>query len=353
MAVSIRWVQAAMIVSLLGGRCEAHAATASEPALSARPSVSARGPRPENVELTLLVPRSARLPGLVVTVDGAEVAADQWGVPRAIELGSYTVSAFAPGRRPFVQRLELRSDERVSIPPLEPQCRPGAWWHAGRCEAIPTAPDILFAVADVHAGFWSIARRPRRLDSDGAFMGGTGIRVGNAVPFGFFGALDADAGASVEGQRYLSLNVRVGPARALTRWLLIGLASGGGTTTITGRVPPAFELPLDLVAVGCLHPSFAGRPAVYVEASLRPSWVFGNERRRAASGSRWFDELHAGLHLGAEVQELGEGLPLKVSLASQGSYVEVMGSRGVQFTVGVGGIILYGEDRYEPVRRSY
>jgi hypothetical protein len=170
-----------------------------------------------------VVPSSARIPGLLVTVDGASVASDKWGVPRPAQPGSYTISATAPGRRPFVKRLVLRSDELGSIPPLEPQCRPGEWWHARRCEAIPTTPDVLFAVADVHAGLLTITQRSRRLDSDGALMGGTGFRIGNAVPFEFFGALDADAGASIEGRRYLALNARVGPAYALTSWLLTGL----------------------------------------------------------------------------------------------------------------------------------
>jgi len=96
---------------------------------------NAEGLAPKLVRLTVVVPESARSPGLVVSRDGSKLASAEWGVGIPVDDGEHEMSAEAPGRVPWRARVLVRGESRsVEVPVLEiaPSPPPAA--------AAPTAP---------------------------------------------------------------------------------------------------------------------------------------------------------------------------------------------------------------------
>lgn len=63
----------------------------------------------------------AKLPGLKITRNGADVGAAQWGTKVPVDPGAYVIAAVAPGKRRWEQRVEVKgpaSVVEVTVPPL-------------------------------------------------------------------------------------------------------------------------------------------------------------------------------------------------------------------------------------------
>lgn len=74
---------------------------------------------PKLVRLTIYVSENARVPGLVVTRDGAKLAPGEWGVAIPVDPGEHTVSASADGRAPFETKISVTdASKELEIPPL-------------------------------------------------------------------------------------------------------------------------------------------------------------------------------------------------------------------------------------------
>lgn len=71
--------------------------------------------------LTIQVPPSAVEQRLEVTVDGAPFPQDKWRQAQPFDAGAHTVSAFAPGKKPFDTKIALQDGKNVEvkIPELE------------------------------------------------------------------------------------------------------------------------------------------------------------------------------------------------------------------------------------------
>ena len=75
---------------------------------------------PKLVRLTIHVPETSRVPGLVVVRDGAKLGAGEWGVAIPVDPGEHVVSATATGRAPWETRSSVReASGTVAIPVLE------------------------------------------------------------------------------------------------------------------------------------------------------------------------------------------------------------------------------------------
>lgn len=57
-----------------------------------------------------VVPEVMRLPGIEVKRDGIPVPPSEWGSPITVDPGPHTVTAWAPGRKPFFKSVDLRGD---------------------------------------------------------------------------------------------------------------------------------------------------------------------------------------------------------------------------------------------------
>jgi len=87
---------------------------------------------PRLVRLTVTVEAAQRVPGLVITVDGAKRPEIEWGLPIPIDPGEHTVTAEAPQRAAWSQTVTLTSDSRaLTVPTLAPE-KPVSWWTTGR-----------------------------------------------------------------------------------------------------------------------------------------------------------------------------------------------------------------------------
>lgn len=75
---------------------------------------------PKLVRLTVQVPQASRVPDLVVTRDGARIAAGEWGVAIPVDPGEHVVAASAPGRAPWEARTTVReASATATVPVLE------------------------------------------------------------------------------------------------------------------------------------------------------------------------------------------------------------------------------------------
>ncbi len=62
---------------------------------------------PKLSTLTIEVPVEARLPGIVVWLDGAKLSQVAWGVPTAVDGGSHRIEATAPETKPWVAVIDV------------------------------------------------------------------------------------------------------------------------------------------------------------------------------------------------------------------------------------------------------
>lgn len=74
---------------------------------------------PKLSKITIEVPADANEPGLSVTLDGAPLGAAAWGVGMPVDPGTHQVTASAPNKTPFEQRIEIASGSTtLKIPKL-------------------------------------------------------------------------------------------------------------------------------------------------------------------------------------------------------------------------------------------
>lgn len=73
--------------------------------------------------VTVVVDARAKVPGLVVTLDGNELAEPTWGVATPVDPGAHKVEARAPERKPFLASFAItgtKEQKTIEIVPLEP-----------------------------------------------------------------------------------------------------------------------------------------------------------------------------------------------------------------------------------------
>jgi hypothetical protein len=78
---------------------------------------------PRLSRLTVTVGADAKIPGLVVTVDGTQIGEPAWGIATPYDPGARRVAATAPGRTPWQTTIQLgpvADQQTVSVPLLEP-----------------------------------------------------------------------------------------------------------------------------------------------------------------------------------------------------------------------------------------
>lgn len=232
---------------------------------------------------------------------------------------------------------------------------PGSWGEAhAEPEAAGVAQDepsreahaaMDFFVADLHAAYRGFSDRSQLSGIRGAGLFGLGARGGTADPLGWLLALDADVGFGLRDGIAYDLGLRGGPAWAVSEHVLLAVTTGPGAFAITeGRVPLALELPVELVAVWGFKPEtgYQSPPTVLLEAHLRQSWVFGAAARDGGSSLPWLDELRAGLRLGVQATRRDKGELFPLAIVTQSTYHELMGTKGVLITAGVGTVGYHG-----------
>jgi hypothetical protein len=72
--------------------------------------------------LTIVVPASSRMPGLVVKRDGVVLREPQWGVPVPVDPGRHKIEASAPGAEPWEMNADASGEGRntsVEVPKLD------------------------------------------------------------------------------------------------------------------------------------------------------------------------------------------------------------------------------------------
>jgi hypothetical protein len=112
---------------------------------------------PKLVKLTVTVPEPSRVPGLVVTRDGARLATGEWGVAIPVDPGEHVIEASSAGYVPWELKSTVRETSgTVSVPVLEPvpvvveppvqvpttparPAEPRTWWTPMRTAGVAVA----------------------------------------------------------------------------------------------------------------------------------------------------------------------------------------------------------------------
>lgn len=103
---------------------------------------------PKLSRLKIVVPASARVPGLVVRRDGVVLGEAQWGFAVPVDAGKHKVEVTAPNQAPFTQTVDVQpggATETIEVPPAGPIAdgAPGACptvIAGSTATAIPAAP---------------------------------------------------------------------------------------------------------------------------------------------------------------------------------------------------------------------
>lgn len=94
----------------------------------------------------VVVPEVMRLPGIEVKRDGVPVPSSEWGSSMPVDPGPHTVTAWAPGRKPFLKTVDLRGDAAsgsvvIKAIDLDPAAKGGGEGNAVSGAAAATASD--------------------------------------------------------------------------------------------------------------------------------------------------------------------------------------------------------------------
>ena len=190
---------------------------------------------PKLVRLTIAVPAADRAPGLVVSRDGRHLSAAEWGVGIPVDDGEHDISAEAPGRRPWRERIVVRGKDRtVAVPRLEVAPSPP------RSSAAP-APEPAPA-----ATWWTPMRTVGvALGGAGAASLVTGLVLGFVAKSDYDGARaqcvavdDCPAGAARDGESARSL---ANGATVLIASGAVVAAAGGALILLAPRPSAARE----------------------------------------------------------------------------------------------------------------
>jgi hypothetical protein len=119
---------------------------------------------PKLVRLTVQVPETSRVPGLVVTRDGAKLAAGELGVAIPVDPGEHVVGASAAARTPWETSVTVRdASATVAVPLLEPA-------PVALVDAPPAAPPASsIDHGGEHASWWTPLR------TTGVVVAGVGV----------------------------------------------------------------------------------------------------------------------------------------------------------------------------------
>lgn len=132
----------------------------SHPDWEASATERAAALEPTLLRFTVTVPEASRVDGLVVTRDGAKLSAGEWGVSIPVDPGEHVITATAPKKKPWEERVRvteavtsvtvpLLEDEPQAPPPVE---IPGAITSLPKVEAPPPAPVYWTPLRKIGAG---------------------------------------------------------------------------------------------------------------------------------------------------------------------------------------------------------
>lgn len=211
--------------------------------------------------LTITVRReAAAIPGLSVKRDGALVPPSAFGAPAAVDPGQHTVTAWAPGRAPFLTTVDLRGDGatyEVVIPDLEADPTGDRSAAAG---AEDRGPGANSSVSSQNTGGMGAQRKA------GAILGGVGvISLGVGAVFGIQAAASKPASAPhCDGNFCDDEGIRIREKGLTQASIATGTLVAGGALAALGLV---------LFITGSPS-SKAPSPGASVGLSLGPSGAF-------------------------------------------------------------------------------
>jgi hypothetical protein len=149
----------------------------------------ADGIEPDLVYLTIIVPEDARVDGLVIKRNGTTIEAASWNERVPVDPDEYTISAEAPGYRPWNTSVLVKTrSKKVEVPPLEKRREaPPAELPRGVGSAA-VGPDELSGAREPGVGGAEAGTAPSRwtgkrklslvLAAVGVAAGGAGIGLG-------------------------------------------------------------------------------------------------------------------------------------------------------------------------------
>jgi hypothetical protein len=177
---------------------------------------------PKLVRLTVQVAEPSRVPGLVVTRDGARIAAGEWGVAIPVDPGEHVIAATAAGRAPWETRAAVKESGSVAVPVLE--LLP---------EAAPIASPVSPPVEDRPVGPTSWWTPMRTAGVAVAGVGAIGLVTGSILGLVAKGKYDDAKGRCADGARAC-------PTEAVSDSdSAYGLATGATVVFVVGAVAAA------------------------------------------------------------------------------------------------------------------
>jgi hypothetical protein len=153
-------------------------------------------------QVVVEVPAESRVEGLEVRRDGTVVGEAEWGVQIPADAGPHTISASAPGRKPWSLTVDLpdgAATSRATVPPLQPLPPPA---EAKGPDAATATPTERPAKATVERGSGASAQRVAGVVV--AVVGAVGVGVGGA--FGILSILKHTTVSQECGPKYCPSN---------------------------------------------------------------------------------------------------------------------------------------------------
>jgi hypothetical protein len=203
----------------------AHKAARSDWEASARTRAEAL--EPKLLRLSIVVAESSRVPGLVVTRDGARLAPGEWGVPIPMDPGEHVVTASAEGRTSWQTQVPVQEPNvEVQVPALE------------LLPAPPVAPPVTVA-APVSTG-WSTMKTTGVLL---AGIGGAALVTGGVLGLVAQGNYDDARARCTDGPRgcptgaVADADGAYGLAAGATVVAIVGAALVAGGATLFALAP--------------------------------------------------------------------------------------------------------------------
>lgn len=175
-----------------------------------------------------VVPEVMRLPGIEVKRDGVPVPPSDWGTAVAVDPGPHTVTAWAPGRKPFLKTVDLRGDAAaasVVISAIDMD-------SPAKSESVAARPAAPRAASSEGGGGFGTQRKIA------VVAGGLGIAaLGVGTAFGFMAAgAKSDSEAHCEGNICDDEGIRIREEGIAAGNLSTAFFIGGGAAAAAGVV---------------------------------------------------------------------------------------------------------------------
>lgn len=212
--------------------------------------IAALAPRLSTI--SIVVPPASRAEGLTVRLDGSKMGPITWGVPAAVDGGTYNIEAAAPGYAPWSKLVEVGAAEsvvEVRIPVLAPLQRPAPSTPVQASPPPAPAPALPPS---------------RKLSRASWITGGVGVGLAALATATGIAALVLDDSAEEEAlaagcnlahdycPKGRTKNAEGALAKASTAralgWIATSSAIAGGITLLTAALLPRTEIPVTVKA---------------------------------------------------------------------------------------------------------